>query len=589
MNSKHNTKDTIVKVLRWIASVYLIVAVALGLSTCSFVSAICFLVVLFLVIPIRIDFMDEIKNKVYLQKSVQIILCVILLITGALTMKLDEISSTTANVSTSMKSSIPRETVVPTETTEPVIDVSEYVGSWKAKYYVKDFKIQDIGTNNVGFVINHEGTLLFYVDERKGTFPYKAQMNGDETVIHTTSSIDIVFSNGVGMVNDGDGITFLFEKESSNEELVVPTAIPSSFSIQYLDVGQGDSALVECDGHYMLIDGGLPKESSKIYSILKKNNIQALDCIVASHAHADHIGGLSGALNYASVGTVLCSTDTYDTEEFESFKKYAEEKSTGITIPKEKDQYTLGSATIDILAVNYGEEDNSSIVLLITYGKNKFLFTGDMDSAEEGYLCDTYQDELNVDVLKVAHHGSNTSSSYRFIRMLMPKYAMISVGKDNSYGHPNEEVLSRLKDADTEIYRTDLNGTITVTSDGENITITTEKEATAEEKMIPGSTPTPVPTATSSPTPTPSPTSTSAAKEAVAIAAGTVINATIATEAPIQEETKYSYTVNTNTKKFHRPNCSSAKKIKSSNRWDYEGARDELINMGYNPCQRCNP
>ena len=213
MNSKHNTKDTIVKVLRWIASVYLIVAVALGLSTCSFVSAICLLVVLFLVIPIRIDFMEEIKNKVYLQKSVQIILCVILLITGALTMKLDEISSTTANVSTSMKSSIPRETVVPTETTEPVIDVSEYVGSWKAKYYVKDFKIQDIGTNNVGFVINHEGTLLFYVDERKGTFPYKAQMNGDETVIHTTSSIDIVFSNGVGMVNDGDGITFLFEKQ----------------------------------------------------------------------------------------------------------------------------------------------------------------------------------------------------------------------------------------------------------------------------------------------------------------------------------------------------------------------------------------
>ena len=124
----------------------------------------------------------------------------------------------------------------------------------------------------------------------------------------------------------------------------------------------------------------------------------------------------------------------------EKTKKYINEKNP----KKEKDQYTLGSATIDILAVNYGEEDNSSIVLLITYGKNKFLFTGDMDSAEEGYLCDTYQDELNVDVLKVAHHGSNTSSSYRFIRMLMPKYAMISVGKDNSYGHPNEEVLSRL-------------------------------------------------------------------------------------------------------------------------------------------------
>ncbi len=594
MNNKDNLKDKIIKALRWIASGYLIVAIALGLSTGSLVSTICWLVILFLVIPIRIDFVEQIKTKVQVQKSVQIILGVILFITGVLTMKIDETSVKTETKKAIVESSIPQESVMPTKTSEPVIDISEYFGSWKANYYAKNHKINDTRKENIEFIINRNGSLLYYSGDSSHTYSYEVQANENEIAIHT-SAIDIEFSNGLGMITGKSGRTYLFEKESSNEELVVPTTTASSFSIQYIDVGQGDSALVECDGHYMLIDGGVPKESSKIYSILKKNNIQELDYIVASHAHADHIGGLSAALNYASVGTVLCPTDTNDTEAFESFKKYAEENSTGITIPKENDQYTLGSATIDILAVNYGEEDDSSIVMLITYGKNTFLFTGDMDSTEEEYLCDKYQDEFNVDVLKVAHHGSNTSSSYRIIRMLMPKFAMISVGKDNTYGHPNEEVLSRFKDAETEIYRTDLNGTITVTSDGENITVSTEKEATAEEKMAPGSTPTPVPTATPTatptpaPTPTPSPTSNSSAKEAAAIAVGTAVNAATTTEAPMQEVTKYSYAVNTNTKKFHWPNCSSAKKIKASNRWDYEGTRDELIGMGYEPCKRCNP
>ena len=265
------------------------------------------------------------------------------------------------------------------------------------------------------------------------------------------------------------------EADSSTADSSAPD-IPygSSFSIRFLDVGQADSALIQCDGHYMLIDGGNKEDSSLIYSVLKNNEITHLDLIVGTHAHEDHIGGLPGALNYATADVSLCPVTDYNSKAFSDFKKYAQENGGGITVPEVGDQYQLGSASVDILGVNSGDDTNdTSIVLKITYGETSFLFTGDAERAAEQVILDSGAD-LSATVLKVGHHGSETSTTYPFLRQVMPKYAVISVGAGNSYGHPAENTLSRLNDADVEVFRTDLLGDIICTSDGKTVTITTE-------------------------------------------------------------------------------------------------------------------
>lgn len=288
----------------------------------------------------------------------------------------------------------------------------------------------------------------------------------------------------------GESTTFEETKDTeSTKDTTIPTATQtplqtppekSSFNIHFIDVGQADAALVECDGHYMLIDGGNKADSNVIYSVLKKTAVPKLDIVVGTHAHEDHIGGLPGAFNYTSADLTLCPVKSYDSNAFKDFVKYAEQKGNGITVPKPGDAYVLGSATVKILGLNGGSDTNdTSIILRIDYGETSFLFTGDAERDAEQAVLNRGVD-LSATVLKVGHHGSDTSTSYVFLREIMPQYAVISVGNGNNYGHPTEETLSRLRDADVKVYRTDMQGDIFCTSDGKSVSFTVTKNASAD-------------------------------------------------------------------------------------------------------------
>ncbi len=255
---------------------------------------------------------------------------------------------------------------------------------------------------------------------------------------------------------------------------------PGSFEVYFIDVGQADAALVICDGKTMLIDGGNSDDSNLIYSFLHKKGIKYLDYIIATHAHEDHVGGLSGALNYAKVGTVYCPVTSYNSQAFRNFASNVQKQGKSITVPSVGTEFTLGSATCTIYAVNTVKSDanNTSIVMRIVYGNTSFLFTGDAEKEVEDVLVKSGFN-LKSDVLKVGHHGSYTSTSYQFLRSVMPEYAVISCGKGNSYGHPHADPLSRLRDADATIFRTDLQGDIYCTSDGKQVTFTVSRNATA--------------------------------------------------------------------------------------------------------------
>ena len=248
----------------------------------------------------------------------------------------------------------------------------------------------------------------------------------------------------------------------------------SSFEIHFFDVGEADSALIQCDGHYMLIDGGNPGSSSFLYSYLQKHGIDYLDYIICSHAHTDHVGGLAGALNYASVGAAYAPVTEYDSRAFNSFVKYLSEQGKEITVPSPGETIMLGVAKITFIGpvdMSLAEinHNNASIILRIEYGSTSFLFTGDAELEEEISVIGTMY-ELRSTLLKVGHHGSYTSSSEAFVAAVDPNYAIISVGKDNEYGHPHDVALERLQSYCSTIYRTDLLGEIVCYSDGTTLT-----------------------------------------------------------------------------------------------------------------------
>ena len=351
----------------------------------------------------------------------------------------------------------------------------------------------------------------------------------------------------------------------------------STFEIFFLDVGQGDAACILCDGHAMMIDGGNNSESSFIYSFLKSHGISYLDCIVATHPDADHIGGLSGALNYADVGAAYCTVTSYDTETFRDLTKYLGRRNRDITVPEPGDTVYLGCAKVTFLYPDAGvtRSDNTSIALRIEYGDTSFFFAGDCENDDEtAILSSDYV--LQSTVLKVSHHGSRYSTGNAFLNAVSPTYAIISVGGDNTYGHPTDDVLSRLHDKGVVLYRTDIQGDVHCTSDGMYVYFDVERNSDFDTFLAAGG--------------YKNYQEELAAQTEPDTSQETVPDRTIpGADDPVETEPQVTYIANTNSHKFHYPSCSSVGQMKENNKWYFTGSRDELIELGYEPCKRCNP
>jgi len=257
--------------------------------------------------------------------------------------------------------------------------------------------------------------------------------------------------------------------------------------VHFVDVGQADCILIECSGEFAIIDGGNKDDGQLVVSYLEQQGVEELTAVICTHAHEDHVGGLPSVLSVYPTAEVYAPTRTYSSNIFDDFLYYTDQQRLEVTIPAPGDTLTVGGAMLTILGPvqSYAETNDTSIVVRLDYGDTSFLFTGDMEVAAENDMLDYWsgnEDIFHVDVLKVGHHGSNTSTGYRFLYAVDPTYGVIPVGKDNSYGHPHEEPLSRLKDAGVTLLRTDELGHILAASDGTDITFTwTDQSAQPED------------------------------------------------------------------------------------------------------------
>lgn len=315
----------------------------------------------------------------------------------------------------------------------------------------------------------------------------------------------------------------------------------SSMTVHFIDVGQADCILFESEGHYLLVDAGKNDSSELITGYLTQLGVEQIDYVIGTHPHEDHIGSLDTVINNFDVKMVIMPPVAHTSKTFSDVLDAIENKNLSITLPEFQKEYSFGDAAFTIISPDFdygGDLNNWSVGIRVVYGSTSFLSCGDMElEAEQNTV---YANEgLQSNVLKVNHHGSRTSTSQIFLDAVSPQYSVIMAGRDNSYGHPSDEVLKRLEDAGSEIFCTSISGTIVAVSDGKQISWHTEAEDTKVQ---------------------------------------------------IQDNTEtVTYILNKNSKKFHKEDCSGAVSIKDINKEFSRQNRTELISQGYEPCKICNP
>ena len=304
--------------------------------------------------------------------------------------------------------------------------------------------------------------------------------------------------------------------------------------VHFIDVGQGDSAFIEFpDKTYMLIDSGLPKYSHDVIRFIQSRGCKKIDYLVMTHPHADHIGGMKDIIDFIDIGCIYMPNASSNSELFLNILKSINEHEIPVIEAKAgtviKNSNNLCVSVIAPVVPDTENLNNCSAVIRAEYGKRSFLFMGDAEKEEEMSIKNLKE----CDVLKVGHHGSNSSSSYTFLSKVRPHISVISCGKNNEYGHPHKETLERLLKFGTSVfYRTDLNGTISLFCDGEDI---------YREKNLK------------------------------------------------QEDVSFKFTLNTKSKKIHTFGSSDTQTIKEENRIYSDKTLAELKKLGYSCCQGCDP
>lgn len=236
-----------------------------------------------------------------------------------------------------------------------------------------------------------------------------------------------------------------------------------NLKVYFFDVGQADSILIMNEEQTMLIDAGNNEDGELLVQNLKTLGITKIDYLIGTHPHEDHIGGLDDIIKNFEVGTIYMPKVKTNTKTFEDVLDAVQEKELMITTPKVKDTFMIGQAECKVLAVdnNVKNLNLSSIIIQMKFDDLTYLFTGDSEKeVEENILKTTTKDDMKANILKVGHHGSDTSSSEKFIQRVAPEISIISVGKDNSYNHPDQEVIERLEEIESKVYRTDEVGNI---------------------------------------------------------------------------------------------------------------------------------
>jgi len=338
--------------------------------------------------------------------------------------------------------------------------------------------------------------------------------------------------------------------------------------VHFLDVGQGDSELLQFNGKNVLIDGGSRELGPSVESYLRNHGVSSLDLVIATHPHEDHIGGLIFILNDIPVKQVLDSGQVHTAPSFETYLDLIDKKNIPFDTAQRSQTINLDpNLKIEVLSPpksQYQDDINeNSIVLKVTYKKVSFLFMGDAGLEAENSIMTTGYN-LKSDILKVGHHGSSSASGSSFLAKVKPSISMIEVGAGNDYGHPTQKTLSALQNTGSKIYRTDTNGNIVVTTDGLSYSVSAEKLSRSAACVM------------------------SLTAALPSIRTSIEYGAAITTTNTIATSSQQSFVGSVKSNKYHYPSCQWGQKIKPSNEIWFTSSEDARAH-GYVPCKVCNP
>lgn len=360
------------------------------------------------------------------------------------------------------------------------------------------------------------------------------------------------------------------ESEPGKTTTPEKTTPAGQLTVHFIDVGQGDSILIQTPSQNILIDGGPKAAGSSVVSYIKGQGVSKLNLVIGTHPHEDHIGGLVAVLQSIPVTEVIDSAVPHTTKTYEDYLNIIESKNIRFTDGRAGAVRDLGGgASMQIVhpsSPSASDLNNASVVARIVFGQISFLFSGDAESAAESQILGRGA-AIASTILKVGHHGSRTSTSQSYLDAVKPKAAVIMCGAGNSYGHPHEETLAKLAAAGVEIYRTDQHGTIIISTDGQTYTVNKQPMSYAQQPQPPPApaqtAPTPAPDPKPEPQPDPKPE-------------------------PEQTAPKGLYVGSVDSDKYHKPTCSHAKKILPGNEIWFQTI-EEAKAAGYKPCGVCKP